>query len=130
MGVALHLGLESDESPLLAAARTGWRRWCVDDPTLAVVSQLDDLPDWTRQADDAEKDAVLGRVAELAVHNGNAAVVLAWLLLPGATRCAAELNDLHPDIEGLVAGQLWIEVSAAHTSRCSRANRRHAPPAR
>jgi hypothetical protein len=114
MGVALHLGLGSDESPLLAAARTGWRRWCVDDPTLAVVSQLDDLPDWTRQAADAEKDAVLGKVAELAAYNGDAAVVLAWLLLPGATRVAAELSDLHPDIDGLVAGQLWSEVSAAH----------------
>ena len=53
-------------------------------------------------------------MAELTAYDDNAAVVLAWLLLPGATRVATELGDLHPDIDGLVAGQLWIEVSDAH----------------
>ena len=29
----------------------------------------------------------------------------------GATRIANDLRDLDPDMDGLVAGQLWIEVS-------------------
>ena len=56
----------------------------------------------------------------MTAYDSDAAVVLAWLLLPGATRIAAELSDLHPDIDGLVAGQLWIEVSGAHRLRTRR----------
>jgi hypothetical protein len=114
VSVAAHLGLEANESLLMTAARAGWRQWCVDDPTLAVTPELDDLPTWTRQAAGTDKDAVLGKVAALTAYDCKAAVVLAWLLLPGASRIAAELSDLHPDIDGLVAGQLWIEVSDAH----------------
>ena len=33
---------------MMAAARAAWRQWCVDDATLAVVAELDDLPEWTR----------------------------------------------------------------------------------
>lgn len=40
----------------------------------------------------------------------NAAVALGWLLVPKAKRIAAELVDLSADIDGLVAGQLWIEI--------------------
>lgn len=64
-----------------------------------------------------EEDAVLSRLAGLTAYDRDAAVALAWLLLPGATRVAAELSDLHSDIDGLVAGQLWIEVSGAHRLR-------------
>jgi hypothetical protein len=44
----------------------------------------------------------------------DAVTVLAWLLVPGATGIAVELRDLHPDIDGVVAGQLWLEASKAH----------------
>lgn len=120
IGVAAHLGLEPEEAPLVIAARAAWQQWCVDDPTLAVVPELDDLSSWTRGAAGAEKDAVLGKVAARTAYDTDAAVVLAWLLLPGATRVAGELRDLHPDIDGLVAGQLWIEVSGAHHLRTRR----------
>jgi hypothetical protein len=79
-----------------------------------VVEALAELPEWTRHASPTEKDAVIVRLAGLTAYDGDAVTALAWLLLPGATRIAAELSDLHPDIEGLVAGQLWVEVSEAH----------------
>ncbi len=114
MGIAVHLGLGGRESPMLVAPRAAWRQWCDVDSSLAVVPELDDLPAWTREAGGPEKIEVLLKVAELTANDSKAAVVLAWVLLPGATRIAAELSDLHPDIDGLVAGQLWIEVSEAH----------------
>jgi len=46
----------------------------------------------------------------LAQNDVDAAVVVAWLLLPGATRLANSLRDLSPNIDVLVAGQLWLEV--------------------
>lgn len=98
----------------MGEARAAWRRWCVDDAELGVVVELDELPDWTRHAPRAEKDEVLARLAALTATEQNAVTALAWLLVPGATRIAVELRDLHPDIAGVVAGQLWLEVSSAH----------------
>ena len=49
-------------------------------------------------------------LARLAVDDCDAATALVWLLIPGATRLANSLGDLSPDIDGLVAGQLWLEV--------------------
>ncbi len=43
-----------------------------------------------------------------------ARVALVWLLIPGATALADRLRDLSPEIDGLVAGQLWIEVPRSH----------------
>lgn len=43
-----------------------------------------------------------------------ARVELVWLLIPGATALADRLRDLSPEIGGLVAGQLWIEVPRSH----------------
>lgn len=117
MGLAMHLGVDDLDSPLMRAVCGSWARWCTDDPELAVVETLTELPEWTRHACGEEKDAVLSRLAGLTAYERDAAVALAWLLLPGATRVAAELSDLHPDIDGLVAGQLWIEVSGAHRLR-------------
>lgn len=117
MGLAMHLGVDDLESPRMRAARGSWTRWCADDPALAVVDTLTELSEWTRHARGAEKETVLASLAGLTAYDCDAAVALAWLLLPGATRVAAELSDLHPDIDGLVAGQLWIEVSGAHRLR-------------
>ena len=52
----------------------------------------------------------MARLAALAVEDDDAAVALAWLLVPGAKRVAAKLHDLSDDIDGLVAGQLSVEI--------------------
>lgn len=98
----------------MCAARAAWRRWCAAHPELAVVEDLDELPEWTRQATAGEKNVVLARLASLTACDGDAVTALVWLLVPGATRIADDLRDLHPDIDGVVAGQLWIEASQAH----------------
>lgn len=114
MDVAVCLGVDDLTSPLMAAARAAWPGWCAARPELAVVDDLEALPDWTRQADVAEKGRVLAVLAALTAEDANAVTALAWLLVPGATRIAATLTDLHPDVGGLVAGQLWIEARRAH----------------
>jgi hypothetical protein len=98
----------------MGEARVAWRRWCASDLTLGVVGELDDLPEWTRHAPGAAKDDVLARLAALTATEQDAVTALAWLLVPGATSIAVKLRDLHPDIGGVVAGQLWLEASRAH----------------
>ena len=110
MSVAHQLGLDDLEAPPLIEARAAWMRWCADDPDLAVVGDLLDLPAWTRQAAAPARDVVLAGLATLAIDDCDAATTLVWLLIPGATRLANSLGDLSPDIDGLVAGQLWLEA--------------------
>lgn len=114
MGVAEHMGLSGDDSLMLDVAREAWRRWCADGDVLAVVRELDDLRGWTEKARAEEKQAVLGRLAAMTACDPDAVTVLAWLLIPGASNIAIRLGDLHPDVDGLVAGQLWIEATGAH----------------
>lgn len=113
MGLATNLGVD-DESPLMVAAYRAWTRWCAADPELAVVEDLGDLPAWTRRAPWSAKSAVLAKLAALTAYDEEAVTALVWLLIPGATRIADNLRDLHPDIDGMVAGQLWIEAARAH----------------
>ncbi len=114
MGVADYVGLDDPESPLMTEARSGWAKWCAAEPDHAVVDDLLHLRDWTRQAPRPDKDRVLGRLAALARTDQAARVALVWLLLPGAITLADGLRDLSPEIDALVAGQLWIEVSRSH----------------
>lgn len=114
MGLAKRLGVEDFDSPLRSAARAAWRRWCVDDPALGVVVELDELSAWTRGASRSTKVDVLARLAALTATDTEAVTVLVWLLVPGAMRVAVELRDVHPDVDGMVAGQLWVEASRAH----------------
>ncbi len=116
MGMAAHLGVDDSGSPLMEAACRAWARWCDADPELAVVNGLAELPEWTRHATEPAKGAVLARLAALTAHDADAVTALVWLLIPGATRVADCLRDLHPDIDGLVAGQLWLEAARAHES--------------
>lgn len=112
MSVADCLGLDDLESPSMTEARESWKRWCGDDPDLAVVGDLAELPAWSRQAQREDKDRVLGRLAQLAATDEAARAALARQLIPGAIKLAGELHDLSPDIDGLVAGQLWIVVAS------------------
>lgn len=86
MSVAKCLGLDDVDGPAMAAAAVAWQRWCHQEPELAVVRALIDLPDWTRRASTVTKDGMLVHLHRLAQDDSEAAVVLAWLLLPGATR--------------------------------------------
>lgn len=117
MSVAEYFGLDDPESPLMTEARAGWTRWCADEPSFAVVADLTDLRGWTRRAAREEKDRVLGRLTEIAGDEEGARTALVWLLLPGAISLADGLRDLTPDIDELVAGQLWIEVARCHRLR-------------
>lgn len=114
MGLAAHLGVEDLESPLMEAARRAWPRWCTGEPALAVVEELDELPEWTRKATAGEKNVVLAKLAALTACDADAVTAVVWLLIPGATRVADDLRHLHPDIDGMVAGQLWLEAARAH----------------
>ncbi|WP_028655700.1 hypothetical protein [Nocardioides sp. J54] len=118
MSVAKCLGLDEVDGPAMAAAAVAWQRWCHQDPELAVVDDLLDLPGWTRRATTAAKDALLAHLHRQAVDDAEAATVLAWLLLPGATRLADQLRDLSPDIDALAAGELWLLIRTRPAERC------------
>lgn len=118
MSVAKCLGLDEVDGPAMAAAAVAWQRWCHEDPKLAVVGDLLDLPGWTRRATTAAKDALLAHLHRLAVDDAEAATVLAWLLLPGATRLANKLRDLSPDIDALIAGEMWLQIRSRPVERC------------
>lgn len=114
MSLARCLGVDDESSPPLAAVQESWRRWSEADPELAVVDSVVDLPEWIRRATAEDEDVVLGKIAALTASDHDAVAALVWLLVPRGQRVAASLSDLHLDIDALVAGQLWIEVSHAH----------------
>lgn len=117
MSVADEYGFDDPGSPLLAEARTGWERWCATDPRLAVVDDLTDLRSWTQQAGLEDRVTVLRELAKLTASDRSAVAVLVWLLIPGACRVAEALGDLSPDIDALVASELWVQASQAHRLR-------------
>lgn len=104
---------------MMDAARTEWRRWCIADPCLAVVPELDDLPDWMRGASGLDKEVVMRCLAALTEYEVGAVTSIAWLLIPGGRVMATELRDLSTDIDGLVAGLLWAECCEAWRVRGS-----------
>ena len=112
--VAEHLGLADPQAGLLGAARAAWPRWCRNTPALAVVEDLSDLRAWTRTQQTSTVDELLHPLTVLASPRGDddlAAVgAVAWALLPAAIRLAASLGDLSPDIDEMVAAQLWLEI--------------------
>lgn len=117
MSVAKCFGLDDVDGPAMRAAAVAWQRWCFKDPELAVVDDLLELADWTRVAEPRAKDALLARLHEMAVHDPEAAVVVAWLLLPGACKLASKLTDVSAEIDALVAGALWIRVRTQPADR-------------
>lgn len=110
MSIEKNLGVESIDTPLMVSARTAWSRWVAVDPTLGVVADLADLQRWWRNEAPEVRDAVLARLAALASHDFDAAVALAWMLVPGAKGVGGRLRDLSTDIDGAVASQLWMEI--------------------
>lgn len=114
VSVADRLGLQDLEGELMCAARAAWRRWSVDHQTLAEVPELVDLRDWTKSAPPDEANVVLGVLASLTETDDDAVTALVWALLPGAEARARKLQDLHEDVAGLFASQLWVECRDAH----------------
>ena len=98
----------------MCAAGAAWRRWSATHQALATVPGLGDLRNWTKAAPADEANAVLGVLASLTETDGDAVTALVWALLPGAETRAKKLWDLHEDVEGLFASQLWVECRDAH----------------
>lgn len=117
MSVADQFGLDDPDSPLLAEARAGWERWCAHDPALAVVEDLTHLRTWTRRASADERADLIAAIAALTAEDRSAVAALVWLLIPGASRIAASLGDLSPEIDALVAGELWVQAAQSHRLR-------------
>ena len=63
-----------------------------------------------KQAEPAERDAVLAALRAIAESDRRAYVALAWLLMPGASLVAGRLRRLADAIDEVVAGQLWIQI--------------------
>jgi hypothetical protein len=101
----------------MRAARAAWVRWSAEWPEFRVVEDLADIHVWTRSVSAREANDVLGVLAAMTGHDPEAITALVWALLPGAEALARRLGDLSGDSDGLVAGQLWIEVSQAHLLR-------------
>lgn len=117
MSVADQLGLTGSADRALARAAESWPAWVGRDPRLgAVDGALGGLRQWLVHAPAAEADEVLHALAQLAAADGgdnvDAALVLAWTLLPGARTVARRLQSLSTRIDEVVASQLWIEVRA------------------
>jgi hypothetical protein len=110
MTVAANLGVDDINGAILTAARRAWPGWCAAAPELAVVDELLDLRSWADSASSTETNTVFARLAHLANEQTAAAGVLAWLLSPGAARLARSLRNLSPDVDALIAGQLWLEI--------------------
>jgi len=109
MSVAIQMGLDQVGGEALARVEQWWSG-AKHDPLLGSVSEVRALPAWTRTVSRSQSDTVLARLAVRAAVEVEAATLLAWLLLPGAARIANCLHDLSSQVDGLVAGQLWIEV--------------------
>lgn len=113
MSVADRLGLTKD-SELLAQADQAWPIWRRQHPKLAVATDTTTLRAWLKQATTDDADEVLLGLTQLAAPDGcndvAAAAALAWALMPGACTVANRLRTLSPEIDQVVAGQLWLEV--------------------
>ncbi len=112
MTVTDMLGL--DELRMMTIAETHWAGWVAGDSRLASVENPARLCEWRRAADPEIVNDVLLGLAQLAAFDGaddpDAALVLAWLLLPAALRVRHELRSLSDRVDEVVAAQLWVEV--------------------
>lgn len=90
-----------------------WYRWAATASCLMPVPSYR-LREWVRTAPGERVDAAQCALARLAAIDGeddaDAALLLAALMLPAATKSAVQLAHLSRDIDAIVAGQLWLEV--------------------
>lgn len=112
MSVAKCLGVDDLDGPNMNEVRSQWPHWREDEPVLAIVDDLRDLPRWMRQAEPTDRDAVATALLRIGRADKRASTVLAWLLVPGASLLAGRLRNLVDVIDEVVAGQLWIQICA------------------
>lgn len=111
MSVQTEMGLDANLENVIADA---WPGWVERQPVLAAVTNPRHLRAWLKAADTQLADEVLHALAWLASTEGgrdrDAALTLAWLMVPGASFLAREFRSLAHDIDHVIAAQLWILV--------------------
>ncbi|MBC7632602.1 hypothetical protein [Aeromicrobium sp.] len=112
MSVATMLGVYDVEGLSMVEARRNWNSWAETEPSLSSVEDLLRLRAWTRTAGTRARDDALRALAKIGSATGGddttAVTALTWVLVPGAATIAHRMSDLTPDIDELVATQLWI----------------------
>lgn len=120
MSIATALGLDVYDPLQIIESR--WASWVDAEPALADVPDPSELEEWLAKDRmranpghwQVANEVMLGLARLAAVDggdDGDAALVLAWLLLPTAIRAAAWYRPAAPeDIDELVAGQLFLQV--------------------
>lgn len=112
MNVTEMLGLHAERMESLVAMN--WESWVALEPRLGLVDDPARLDSWRRKAAPETANTVLLGLARLAAFDGaddtDAALVLAWLLMPSALRVRGRLWALSERIDEVVAAQLWVEV--------------------
>ena len=122
MSVETALGLSATLAEEIIERR--WDDWTKARHALALADPAR-LRHWLRAAPVSEANAVLYGLAVLAASEGGddteAALVLAWCLLPAACRLANQFSDVDPvEVDHLVASQLWIEIRCYNWPTCRR----------
>lgn len=118
MNIANYLGVQDLHTPTMTEARHRWNDWCGTEPALAVVTELDDLPEWSWTRD-PRTDDVLRALVRLGSLHGEplATTVLCWLLVPGAGEIARQHQHLSPAVDEITAGALWLAASEVDWTR-------------
>ncbi|WP_405034739.1 hypothetical protein [Ornithinimicrobium sp. LYQ103] len=112
--VAAALGLTGMDCDLLVQAGSRWADWARTHPVLEVEVDLPGLRDWALDADPVQANGVLLALAQLGAPDGGderaATGMLLWVLMPGAVRLARRLAPFGPQVDEVVAAQLWISA--------------------
>lgn len=112
MSVETLLGLGDDRMAALAASR--WPDWLAVEPRLERVTCPAELARWRRHVTPAEANGLLLGLARLAAFDGeddrDAALVLAWLLLPTALKVCRHYGGVGVRVDDVIAAELWLVV--------------------
>lgn len=121
MSVEEALGISTETAIEIIERR--WPEWAGVRPILRAV-EVADLRGRLRHGDAKTVGEVMHALAWLAATDGGndieAATVVAWMMVPAAGKVASELTRVLPDIDALVASQLWIEVRTVNWRASSR----------
>ena len=121
MSVEEALGISTETAMEVVGRR--WPEWVERHPILGSVG-AGELRRRLRRGDAKQVGEVMHALACLAAVDGGddieAATVVAWMMVPAAGRVASELTGVLPEIDALVASQLWIEVRTVNWRASSR----------
>ena len=112
MNVTEMLGLQDER--MEAVVKEHWAAWAAVEPRLEAVEDPAQLDAWRRRVEPNVANNMLLGLARLAAFDGaddvDAALVLAWLVLPSALRVRRRLGPLSERLDEVLAAQLWVEV--------------------